>query len=106
MLLVVWNVVNNHENSTEIKQVLNLEMQDSLCKCFTGRMSRLINCLNGFDSRVQIKISESDEISNIIIIIRNKYENNIEKQKQEVVKELSIRGYDKQTINEWLSYLE
>ena len=106
LLTAVWNVIKNHKNSNDIKEVLNSEMQDSLCKCFTGRLSRLINCLNGFDPRVQVKISESDSIANIIILIRNKYENDVEKQRQEVTIEMSKRGYDKQIINEWLSYME
>jgi len=106
LLVPVWNIIKNHENSNEIKEVLNIEMQDSLCKCFTGRLSRLINCLNGFDSRVLIKISESDEIANIIILVRNKYGNDTERQRMEVVKEMTDRKYDKQIIDEWLSYLE
>jgi len=81
-------------------------LYNSLCKCFTGRLSILINCLNGFDPRVQVKISEYDSIANIIILIRNKYDDDIEKQRLEVTKELTERGYDKQIINEWLSYLE
>ena len=47
-------------------------MNDSVCKCFTGRMSRLINCLNGFDDLVEIKISDKEQIGNIIVTIRNK----------------------------------
>jgi len=55
-------VGNNQKpkNSNEIKEVLNEEIKDSLCKCFTGRLSRMINCLSGFDPRVQVKISESE----------------------------------------------
>ena len=79
-------------------------MEDSLCKCFTGRLSRLINCLNGFDDRVSIRISDSNEISNIIIIIKNKYDN-IDDQKEQIIKELKERNYEDDIINEWLSYI-
>ena len=48
-------------------------MSDSLCKCFTGRMSRLINCLNGFDELVQINISENEQIGQIIILVREQF---------------------------------
>ncbi len=34
-------------------------------------MSRLINCLNGFDDLVTIQISDKEQIGNIIIAIRN-----------------------------------
>lgn len=101
----VWNVITEHKESQEIKKILNVEMKDSFCKCFTGRLSRLVNCLNGFDSRVSIKISDKQEILNVIIKVRNVYED-VEKQKEVVTKELSERGYDKRTIDEYLAYLE
>src|SRR5438045_420688 len=69
VLCYVWQIINNHKDKNQIKSILNEEMKDSLCKCFTGRLSRLINCLNGFDDRVCIKISDSNEISNIIELI-------------------------------------
>jgi Leucine-rich repeat (LRR) protein len=119
VLLSVWNIIRSHPESVskEIKLILNDEMKDSLCKCFTGRLSRLINCLNGFDDRVQIKIANSDHIANIIIMIKNKYDVftdtvnknkhiDIAKIKEEVIKELSERGYDQDTINEWIEYID
>ena len=48
------------------------EIHDSICKCFTGRISRLINCLNGYDSKINITISQNDKISNIIILTKTK----------------------------------
>ncbi len=30
-------------------------MTNSICKCFTGRLNILVNCLNGFDELVNIK---------------------------------------------------
>jgi hypothetical protein len=80
-------------------------MKDSMCKCFTGRLSRLVNCLNGFDERISIKINDKDQILNIIINIRNKYES-VEKQKEEVIKELKERGFNEDVINEYIVYLE
>lgn len=104
-LQTVWQIIRSHELSKEIKRILNQEIEDSYCKCFTGRMSRLINCLNGFDPRVTVKISDQQEIANIIINIRQKYQKNDELSDM-VMKELVERGYDKQTIDEWLIYLE
>jgi hypothetical protein len=105
ILCSVWKIISEHKESDEIKKILNQEMKDSMCKCFTGRLSRLVNCLNGFDSRVSIKIDDKEQILNIIIKIRNKYEN-IDKQKEEVTKELIERGFDKDIINEYIIYLE
>jgi hypothetical protein len=106
VLCFVWFVINKHKNSEEIKKILIIEMKDSLCMCFTGRLSRLVNCLNGFDDRVSVVISDKQEILNIIIKTRNMYVDNIEKQKEFVTKELLERGYDNEIINEYLIYLE
>ena len=57
-----------NKNTKEILAIMNTEMNDADCKCFTGKMSRLINCLNGYDNRVSITMAENDQIGNIIII--------------------------------------
>ena len=107
LLCNVWTLINNNN---EIKKILNIEMLDSECKCFTGRLSRLINCLNGYSDLVKIKISEEQEISNIIIMIKKKLNLNneytIEKHKEYSLIELKERGYDDNIINEWLEYID
>ena len=75
-------------------------MSDSLCKCFTGRISRLINALNGFDDNIVINISENEQIGNICIILREKYDG--EEFKQKVREALRERNYNEAIINEWL----
>ena len=91
----------------EIQKRLNEEMQESECKCFTGRISRLVNCLSGYSDKVEIKISENEEISNIISIIMNKRElKTIEILKEEVSIALKERGYINEKIVEWLEYIE
>jgi hypothetical protein len=37
-------------------------MHESVCKCFTGKISRLINCLNGFDELANIRIAGNKQI--------------------------------------------
>jgi hypothetical protein len=105
VLCCVWQVISEHKESSEIKKILNTEMKDSMCKCFTGRLSRLVNCLNGFDSRVLIKISDKNQILNIIIKNKNAFDN-VEKQKENSMKELLNLGYNENEINEYLIYLE
>jgi hypothetical protein len=91
----------------EIKQRLNEEMQESECKCFTGRISRLVNCLSGYSDKVRIHISESEEIGNIISVIMNKRGmKTIEIIKEEMHVALKERGYDHEKIAEWLEYIE
>ena len=106
VLYSVWSIINNHTNKNDILNILNTEMNDFICKCFMGRISRLINCLNGYDSRININISQNDELSNIIILIKSKYPNDLSKQREESRKELIERGFDNDTIIEWISYLE
>ena len=85
-------------------------MNDSECKCFTGRISRLINCLNGFTDLVHVIIGDNQQIGNIIILIKEKLEleNNysIEKHKELVKKELIERSFNDETIKEWIKYIE
>ena len=102
----VWCIIQKHADSIEIKRILNTEMSESICKCFTGRLSRLINTLNGFDDRVCIMISNNDAIGNIIVmtIAKNKDKNIIE-QKEICKLELLSRGYTKDIIDEWIDYI-
>jgi hypothetical protein len=104
-LCYVWTTVRQHKEADEIKRVMDQEMKDSICRCFTGRLSRLVNCLNGFDDRVVVKISDQQELANLIIGIRQKTDS-LEEQQQMVQREMSDRGYGKQIIQEWLGYLE
>ncbi len=85
-------------------------MIDSVCKCFTGRMSRLINCLNGFDPLVNIQIADNEQIAQIIEGVRvglereNKYE--LELHKELVREQLIERNYDNVVIEKWISHIE
>ena len=91
----------------EIKQRLNEEMQESECKCFTGRISRLVNCLSGYSDKVKIQISEGEEIGNIISVIMEKRGiKTTETLKEEVRVALKERGYIETKINEWVEYIE
>jgi hypothetical protein len=80
-------------------------MEDSICKCFTGRISRLVNCLSGFSDKVSIKISSNEEISNIIITLQKKIDD-IDELKKAITTEMTERGYAETTINEWIMYVE
>jgi hypothetical protein len=110
LLLHVWEIIEANDHKDEIKSILNNEILDSECKCFTGRLSRLVNCLNGFSNLIEIKISDNQQIGNIIIIIRNELISqnsySIEEHKKKVIEELKTRGYDDVVINEWIEEIE
>ena len=91
----------------EIHQRLNEEMQDANCHCFTGRISRLVNCLSGYSDKVKIQITESEEIGNIISVIMNKRGiKTTDALKEEVTLALKERGYNDEIISMWLEHVE
>jgi Leucine-rich repeat (LRR) protein len=106
VLQAVLLEINNLPNDLqiEVKKRLNEEINDSICKCFVGRLTRLVNSLSGYSDKVSIKISSAEEIGNIISIMKDKYDN-IEDVKFNVEKELFERGYEKKVIHEWINYL-
>ncbi|ATZ80670.1 leucine rich repeat protein [Bodo saltans virus] len=106
LLISVYDFILNHKDKDEIFAVVNKEMTDSLCKCFTGRITRLINSLNGFDDNIVINISDAEQIGNIFIMIKQnleleeKYSDDLFK--EIVTKELQERNYDEATIKQWI----
>jgi Leucine-rich repeat (LRR) protein len=110
LLLYVFNRIQINEHKDEIKRILNIEMHESICKCFTERISRLINCLNGFDELVNIKIAGSEQISQIISLTQNKLKKegnyNVELHKKLIFSSLKELDYDNDIINEWVNYIE
>ena len=107
LLNAVFYEINSFELEKQIsaKKRINEEMLDGLCMCFTGRISRLVNSLSGLSEKVSIKISENEEISNIIILANKKYKK-IEEIKDYVKKEMKERLYTDSIIEEWLSYID
>lgn len=63
-LQYVFTRIEINENRDEIKKILNQEMLDALCMCFTGRISRLLNCLTAIDPLVHIHIANLLEMFN------------------------------------------
>jgi hypothetical protein len=97
----VWSKIRDNINKQEIIKILNIEMLDSECKCFTGRLTRLVNCMTGFDDNIIIQISDNEQMSNISRILYNKYINNIEDYQRELRKEFEERGYSEEDIQIW-----
>jgi len=92
-----------HPESIEMFKILNEEIKDTICKCFTGRMTRLVNVLNGFYDDITIHIGSNEQISNIIIMLKEKYEG--DELVKQVRLEMEEREYDNETIEEWLGFL-
>ena len=92
------------EMQIEIKKRINEEMADASCKCFTGRLSRIVNSLSGYSDKVIIKISSAEEIGNIIMLMKSKYKS-VDDIRNNVVKEMKGRGYTDDIIQEWIQYI-
>ena len=108
MLIVVWNRILSLESRDDIKKTLNTEIHDAECKCFTGKISRLVNCLAGYDELVVVEIADKEQIGTVIEIVRNRLGTNytVEEHRRLSILELVERGYSREVIDEWVDYIE
>ena len=110
LLMYVINRIEINEHKDEIKNILNVVMKESICKCFTGRISRLVNCLVGFDPLVTIQITDNEQIANVISTIsqslNNKNTYTVELHKNMVKKQLEELRYSSPVIEEWIMNIE
>lgn len=102
LLLYVWNRIINHSEKEELFKRLDQEMKESECKCFTGRITRLVNTLSGgYFSDVIIGISDTEQISNVIIALQKQYTDEIVL-KEQATKALIELGYSLEQIQPWI----
>ena len=95
----------------DLYQRMNEEMADAECKCFTGRLSRLVNVLVGFFDDIRIEISGAEQISVVIALVKTRHNIGDEDEvtleaKAEIRTELEARGYEPGVIEVWLAALE
>jgi hypothetical protein len=102
LLKAVWSLARNHDG---IRMSLNQEIKDAEYTCTNGVYSHLINCLSGYDDRVNIGISEEDQIINVITNVMKK-ESNPKRQRELASDELIERGFKRTKIREWIKYIE
>ncbi len=63
---LVWNRIINSIHKIELMKILEEQIADSECKCFTGRFNRTLSVLVGFFDDIKINISDKSRISAII----------------------------------------
>ena len=73
LLALVWVVVETHDQKDHLLERLYSEIADSIGKCFTGRMNRLVNVLVGYVDGVVVSISLKEEIQMSIQRLMNKF---------------------------------
>ena len=108
MLVVVWNRINTLDSWDEIKKTLNTEILDAECKCFTGKISRIVNCLAGYDDLVVVEIADKEQIGTIIELVRTRLGEGytIDEHRRICILELLERGYSREVIDEWVDHIE
>jgi hypothetical protein len=70
LLSNVWTLINTLDSKDEIKSILNININESECKCSTCIVSSLLNCLSVFTELVNITMDDNEQIENIIIMIK------------------------------------
>ncbi len=109
MLDHVWSRIRSNENHAEIKRILNQEMADASCMCFTGRISRLVNALNGFDDLVKVNIGDNEQLGTIISLVKHQLETKGQYTTVEHIRIARLRltelGYPSAVIEEWVGYI-
>jgi hypothetical protein len=104
LFLRVFQRIMLSEHKTELLIRLDDEMSDSMCKCFTGRLTRLVNVLVGFFDDIEINISDSERISTVILSVINgqTYSEMTDELKEICRIKLKEADVDKSEIEKWL----
>jgi len=102
VFIKVFGRIMSHPNKMDIISRLDDELKESKCKCFTGKLTRLVNCLVGFYDDIKICISDSERIGAIILSTLDGREMDDELKKICVDKLKAIDIADDE-IEKWLS---
>lgn len=90
----------------EIKTIMSNGIMEVAGMCFTGKTTVLISCLCGFTDKVNIGLTESEELGNIIIAVKRQLiktgDYSIEKHKENVTKAMKERGFKDDIISVWV----
>jgi hypothetical protein len=103
--LPVLDYINSHPNKQDLLLILQDEILASEHKCFQGRLSRLINVINGYCPDISINISSNEQIGNIVVMLKTKC-----KDLDELIKlfasAMNEREYEPSVIDEWITYIK
>lgn len=70
----VYAIILNSQFKEDLLKIFVQELEDTADNtCLTGKITRLVNVLNGFVLDINVGISKTEELSNSIIVLRNKY---------------------------------
>jgi hypothetical protein len=103
--LPVLDYINRHDSKQDLLRILQDEMIASEHKCFQGRLSRLINVINGYCSDVNINISHNEQIGNIVIMLKSRCKD-LDELTSLFTKEMHEREYETDVIDEWIMHIK
>lgn len=69
----VFAIIVNSQYKDDMIKVFIEELEDTTDVCLTGKMTRIVNVLNGFILDVNVGISKNEELANDIIVLRNRF---------------------------------
>ncbi len=107
LFTLVWNRIINSVHKSELMKILEEQIADSECKCFTGRFNRTLSVLVGFLDDIKINISDKSRMSAIILNTKDKIipYDPIE-HKELAKKELIDAGYVEADFKDWIDAIE
>jgi hypothetical protein len=107
LLGYVWQRITKSVHQSELLKILEEQIIDSECKCFTGRFNRTLSVLVGFFDDIKINISDKSRIGAIILNSKEKMNPySIDKHKEMATKELISAGYTEEEIEPWIDAID
>ncbi len=107
LLALIWVRIQNSIHKTELMRILEEQIADSECKCFTGRFNRTLSVLVGFFDDIKINISNKSRISAIILNTKDKIiPYDAIKHKEIAINELVEAGYLEADFKDWIDAID
>lgn len=107
LLGYVWARITRSPHTIELLRILEEQITDAECMCFTGRFNRTLSVLVGFYPEIKIEISDSSRISAIILAIKAELcPYDVNTHTDIATKKLIDAGYSLEHIQPWLDALD
>ena len=107
LLSYVWIRISKSFYKDELLKILEEQIADAECKCFTGRFNRTLSVLVGFYPDIYIEISDRSRIGAIVLTLKNQIKPYNVKAHQELAKRgLLAAGYSEIEIESWIMAIE
>lgn len=105
--VMTWILQRPYAEYVELMKILNTNIRESVGKCFTGKISRLVSTLDGFHPNVRINISNAEQTSNRVLMLLIKLRDESPEVKMEAVKkELKELEMPDDEIEKWIEGID